>query len=124
MKYYWTDFGNLECYIGGIFPLRGEEVRFLDLKVGETVKIYGEDVIADGIVKKDESKKYNNLYIEVTTEPENLDDITVEAMDGAFKNGELFGRKSERMNLRANMENLGFSQETINQLFQSMKKVY
>lgn len=109
-KYYWTDLGNLEYWVGGMHYLSEEKLKFFEFEEGELVKVYGEDVIADGIFTRDRQGRY---MIVIISEAENLDDEIVEFMDGAFANGERFGQTEERDRIVRKMKSLGFSAEDI-----------
>lgn len=113
MKYYCTDLGNLEYWGGGRHPLSKQDVAFFNFKEDEKVKIYGEDLIANGLVVKDDD---GSLKIIITSEVQNLDDKTVEKMDGAFKNGERFGRDGERTSIKMNLKTLGYNEEEIQKI--------
>lgn len=108
MKKIWTDFNEPDPTK---IRLTKDNKEFFDLKIGEHIILYTEDIQVEAIVGYDEG--HNQWYGELVGDFITVSEEVAEAREDGFENGRLFGTWTERDNIIRSMNKHGISKELI-----------
>jgi hypothetical protein len=111
MKKIWMDFNEPDPTK---MRLLDSEIKYFDLKIGERIILYTEDIQEEAIVRFHEIT--NSWYGEVVSECITVSNEIAEAREDGFLNGKHFGTWTERHNIIRSMYEQGISKELIMQV--------